>query len=250
MPLRKSNRPISLIITREFNNVNAEIKSSSKEKQLSNLADFHLAGKNRYLKINQPEKISLLNKEMAKLKNPRVNPFYGDVEEDYERKKYVIEYREDEQPENKHNKHYSNSSTNETLSSAIDSDSDTKIDEHKVEKTFKMIEDLLKENKPKKKIPNQMKLKNDSTSTSLKSDSKQPIKIKNQNNNQRKMSINEHKKQNFFKEKNIRVNMSTADTNDNNMIKKPVKINVTNEVNQINENPNNEDVKIDVSIRF
>ena len=138
MPLRKSNRPISLIITREFNNVNAEIKSSSKEKQLSNLADFHLAGKNRYLKINQPEKISLLNKEMAKLKNPRVNPFYGDVEEDYERKKYVIEYREDEQPENKHNKHYSNSSTNETLSSAIDSDSDTKIDEHKVEKTFKM----------------------------------------------------------------------------------------------------------------
>jgi hypothetical protein len=247
MPVRKSNRPISLIITREYNNVNGDIKSSENQ---SRLADFHLAGKNRYLKINQPEK-TLHNKEMSKLSNPRVNLFHGDDEDDFERKKYVIEYKEDEKTDKKHNQNKINS-TNETLSSAIDSDSDNKIDEYKVEKTVKMIEELLRENKPKKKVPTQLKLKNDLTSVSLKSNTKQPLltnKTKNLNNNQRKFSINEHKKQNFFKEKNIRVNMSTADTDENyNMIKKPAKINVTNEVNQVIESSSNEDPKIDVSI--
>jgi hypothetical protein len=230
MPLSKSSRPISLIITREFNNVNGDIKSKEKNPNQS-----------RYLKINQPEKT--LN-----LKNTRVNQFHSDDEEEYERKKYIIEYKEDETPDNT-NKNYSNSSYNETLSSAIDSDSDTKINEHKVDKTFKMIEELLKESKPKKKVPIHLKLKNDSTSTSLKFDSKQlkSNKMKNISNSLRKLSVNEHKKHNFFKEKNIRVNISTADTEDSHkIIKKPVKINVTNEVNQINESLN-EDAKIDVS---
>jgi hypothetical protein len=91
-------RDISLSLSREYTKVKPKGK-------LSEIIDFHLSGRNRYMVINQP-KVSTPRLPTAsntsstrnpnRFRNPLLNKYDHDGEDDYERKHYVFEDDDDE----------------------------------------------------------------------------------------------------------------------------------------------------------
>lgn len=90
---------ISLSMTREYKKVKPKGK-------LSEIIDFHLSGRNRYMVINQQRAggkqnsstptLTTNTRNPAKFRNPLLNKYDDDGEDDYQRKHYVFEDDGDE----------------------------------------------------------------------------------------------------------------------------------------------------------
>lgn len=190
MPPRR--QPISLELRREYK----ELRNPGR---LSGIIDFNLNGKNRYMKINQPVYSQNVSRTVSphsspvrakanRFKNPVLNRYEDSGDEEYEAKRYVFDFVEDESELNKDKKKRSRRRVRH------DQLDERKIDEKKVGKTVKMIEDLLKEEKKKKK---------------MRDIGTEP---------------DEEEKHAYLREKNIQVNLSTKDAEDVDKIaKKPQK---------------------------
>lgn len=93
---------ISLSMSREYKKVKPKGK-------LSEIIDFHMTGRNRYMVINQTRVSSRQNlnssalsnsRNPAKFRNPLLNKYEDDGDEDYERKHYVFEDQDDDENAN------------------------------------------------------------------------------------------------------------------------------------------------------
>lgn len=180
-----------------------EYKDLRNPGKLSGLIDFNLHGKNRYMKINQPVKSqneprmvsprsSPVRDKKSRFKNPILNRYEDSGDEEYEAKKYVFDYEDGDSVDKikkKTRRRVRNKQSDEV-----------KIDERKVDKTVKMIEDLLKEEKRPKKLTDN------------------------------ETEPNEQDKQAYLREKNIQVNLSTMDSEDVNKIAQKPKKNKATDV--------------------
>jgi hypothetical protein len=242
---RRSTKPFSFEIKREYNN------KLHQKGRLSEIIDFHVKGRNRYMKINQPTKLKTVDRDWTRFKNPLLNKYDVSEEDDgYERKHYVFDYIEEEDENAKENDSEDNqekskkkSTTNKNTKRLAGSKSanekskrntkkksndEKKVDEKKVGDTVKMLEGFLKENpKPKKKpksaqLPSENELltdKSDIVSTLASEETFYEVK-----------EVSEEEQNKLFLEKNIQVNISTMD-NDNveALTKKPDKTSISKE---------------------
>jgi hypothetical protein len=245
-------RPISFEIKREYNNVKPKQKG-----KISDIIDFHVSGRNRYMRINQPSSSlssransisrntgtssGLSSRNKTLFKNPRLNRYDDTGEDDYEIKQYVFDYQEDDSAQKKRHGRSRTRKERRRNGGLEDNQSgdsnDEKVNEKKVGETVKMIENLLKENKKPKKIGGNSKIDktkgkkkvdrlnlDDNDYNGGSSNEDEDKKPKNATN------PTEQEKQDYFKEKNIVVNMSVNDVNPENITKKPLKKNLVREL--------------------
>ena len=200
-------RPIKFDLTRDY----SKVKSKGK---ISEIIDFHIHGKNRYMKINQPVSPKLLRNSWTKFKNPKLNKFEGSGEEYYKPKRYVFDVEEDDDTPPAPPPTSNNDPNNSKLSRHSKSSNDS-VDERKVNKTVNMIENLL--NEKEKEAPKKPK-----TTKKVKKPPKDDGGAAASESNE---------KEKFFRDHNIQVNKSTGDSeNVDKIMEKPTKKNVTNQL--------------------
>lgn len=74
-------------------------KSNISGGKLSEIIDFHMKGKNRYMKINQTTKLkSSGTRSLSRFKNPLLNRFEFDGEEEFEPKQFYFDFVEEKRP--------------------------------------------------------------------------------------------------------------------------------------------------------
>jgi hypothetical protein len=98
-PRRTGGGDISLTMSREYKKVKPKGK-------LNEIIDFHMNGRNRYMVINQQRASSRQKlpaptptgvRNPAKFRNPLLNKYEDDGDDDYERKRYVFEDENDDE---------------------------------------------------------------------------------------------------------------------------------------------------------
>lgn len=113
----RSHQPISFEMRRDYSKIKAKGKISEM------LTDFHLHGRNRYMKINQPANSGVssarsfyenraynhsstrsISNNRKGFKNPLLNRYEDLGEEEYERKQYVFEYHEEDRDSSRRKK--------------------------------------------------------------------------------------------------------------------------------------------------
>lgn len=256
---RRSSRPFSFEIKREYN------KKLQQKGKLSEIIDFHMKGRNRYMKINQPSKLRTVDRDWTRFKNPLLNRYDVSEEDDgYERKHYVFEYIEEDEENAKDNDSLENQEAKESTKikkksagnnkntkriggavskSANDksqrntkkkSNEDKKIDEKKVGDTVKMLEGFLKENQKPKKKPKSATIASESDQLTDKSNFTLNSTPTSEETFYEVKEVSEEEKNKLFQEKNIQVNISTMD-NDNveAITKKPEKTSINKELKTI-----------------
>ena len=248
-----TRRPIKFDLTRDY----TKVKSKGK---IAEIIDFHMHGRNRYMKINQPVSPRSVPKQWTKFKNPKLNQFEGTGEEAYEPKSYVFDYQEEDDDVaaggggNGMGRSRNNSQNDPNRSQA------SLVDENKVNKTVNMIENLLKESKkdpantrkttdPKKKVktPNtgaiddveKANRSNNGGGDGANGDAggkpKKRTKSKSRKGGAGDEDGNEtdktdQEKQDYLDSKKIMGNKSTDDSDEKKIVKKPTKKNVTNDL--------------------
>jgi len=251
---RRSSRPFSFEIKREYN------KKLQQKGRLSEIIDFHVKGRNRYMKINQPSKLKTVDRDWTRFKNPLLNRYDVNEEDDgYERKHYVFEYIEEDDENTKDDDSEVNQEVNDKLKSKKKSASnkkriggavsksandksqrkkksneDKKVDEKKVGDTVKMLEGFLKENQKSKKKPQSAKLASENDQLTDKSNLTLNSTPTSEETFYEVKEVSEEEKNRLFQEKNIQVNISTMD-NDNveAITKKPDKTSINKELKTI-----------------
>jgi hypothetical protein len=270
---QSSKEPIRLNMHREYNKIRPVGRLSSTRTSSNDLneRDFHLHGRNRYMRINQPTNFSNRNKfdkdyyrMKNRFKNPILNKYEDDGDEDYERKYYVFEFADDDDGhnnnKNKNNRINDRNKINKSrrlpkLGDINDDDDDDdnndgnnngdndyqkrknkngnqnnnnnnkKVDKEKVDKTVKMMEDLLQD--PKNKNKNS-KNNNDKDKNKNKINDKDKDN-KNDKNNKNKNSKEDEDRDRYLNDKNIKLNKSVDDSNIDTLAKKPEKKNLNRE---------------------
>lgn len=254
---RRSTRPFSFEIKREYN------KKLQQKGKLSEIIDFHVKGRNRYMKINQPTKLKTVDRDWTRFKNPLLNRYDVSEEDDgYERKHYVFEYIEEDDENTKDNDSEDNqeikentktkkkSATNKntkrlggTVSKSANdksqrtkkkSNDEKKVDEKKVGDTVKMLEGFLKESQKPKRKPQSAKLASENDQLTDKSNLTFNSTPTSEETFYEVKEVSEEEKNKLFQEKNIQVNISTMD-NDNveAITKKPEKTSINKELKTI-----------------
>lgn len=245
---RPANRNISFEMKRVYKE-NYEFESKPKGK-IIDIIDFHLNGRNRYMKINQPSnKDNVLlteQRDWTRFRNPKLNKYEHKDQDSYKPKKYIFDYNPSDedfddnddvttiknrnkkltkkksldklnekmnqgkatkkpvnqnqsgqknQNQNSRNTNNKPSGANEKSNSANQKE---KVDQKKVKDALRQIEDVMNKKNTEKEDD-----EDDRTMAA---------------------QMTERERSQYFKEKNIQVNMGTKEVKDaETLTKKPVK---------------------------
>jgi hypothetical protein len=238
--LQKPRRDINLEMKRIYRN-REQHETTKPSKSAMDAIDFHLNGRNRFMKINQPTKklepeLLVENRVWTRFKNPKLSKFETLDHDDYKPKHYVFDSvnESEDKTENKDQdeEKITNMSKHKSISFNNLSNGDKKLVKKNEKKTSKVgvkngtsmsnipSADTKADTEPvdEKKVNSAMKqiediLKDKKKKGSAESD----LRIKSD-------VMTPKEKAQYLKDKNIQVNLATKDSDDaHTLVKKPEK---------------------------